>query len=111
MATTPRRPQVDSLAECAHPCLLYTCELYYRISRTAQFHCKAPIAGAVTDSSKESVENSLEAELPRVRAKRLKRAEKYQYVGNEEFEEEVICFVLPSHVCTITVSINHLALS
>ncbi len=46
-------------------------------------------AGDTKVKSEDQPGDSLEAELTRVRAKRLTRAEKPQYLGNAEFEEEV----------------------
>jgi len=55
-------------------------------------------AGDTKVKSEDQPGDSLEAELTRVRAKRLTRAEKPQYLGNAEFEEEVClmsCCCLP----------------
>lgn len=41
---------------------------------------------------------SPEAELTRVRAKRLTRAERPQYLDNADFEEEVCMLLLDTHV-------------
>ena len=42
---------------------------------------------------------SPEAELPRIRAKRLTRAERPQYLDNADFEEEVCMLLLDTHIC------------
>ena len=47
------------------------------------------LAGDTKLKSEDQPGDSLEAELTRVRAKRLTRAERPQYLGNAEFEEEV----------------------
>ena len=47
------------------------------------------IAGDTKVKSEDQPGDSLEAELTRVRARRLTRAERPQYLGNAEFEEEV----------------------
>lgn len=39
--------------------------------------------------NQDQPEDGIETEVPRVRAKRLTRAERPQYLNNEEFEEEV----------------------
>lgn len=46
-------------------------------------------AGNTKLKSEDQPGDSVEAELTRVRAKRLTRAERPQYLENEEFEEEV----------------------
>lgn len=46
-------------------------------------------AGNTKVKSEDQPGDSVEAELTRVRAKRLTRAERPKYIENEEFEEEV----------------------